>query len=177
MERPPAGQYGCSGVKDHCDCDRVRRWLAKLVCNLEADTLVGASNEGDPVFRSLTQILQSVPWNQHPLRRAGYANCYAVQHFRKAPWKKLKLYAQHADGRKLFHPQWDSDGQIYLGVWVGHRQSISLMIPQPTAPHLQSRTSWQEPASLHRIEPVFALQGCGYPYDLSTGNTVWHSLT
>jgi hypothetical protein len=26
--------------------------------------------------------------------------------------QKLTLYAQHADGRKLFYPQWDADGEI-----------------------------------------------------------------
>ena len=36
----------------------------------------------------------------------------AVQHFRKAPMQKLELYAQHADGRKLFYPQWDANGEI-----------------------------------------------------------------
>ena len=26
--------------------------------------------------------------------------------------QKLTLYAQHADGRKLFYPQWDANGEI-----------------------------------------------------------------
>ena len=26
--------------------------------------------------------------------------------------QKLTLYAQHSDGRKLFFPQWDADGEI-----------------------------------------------------------------
>jgi len=26
--------------------------------------------------------------------------------------QKLALYAQHADGRKLFYPQWDANGEI-----------------------------------------------------------------
>jgi hypothetical protein len=32
--------------------------------------------------------------------------------FGKAPMQKLILYAQHADGRKLYLPQWSVDGEI-----------------------------------------------------------------
>src|SRR5437868_1755800 len=37
---------------------------------------------------------------------------YHQRHRSRNEMQKLTLYAQHADGRKLFYPQWDAIGEI-----------------------------------------------------------------